>query len=252
MRLRNKVAIVTGVGRGIGRTLAKRLAVEGARVVIAQRSEETARSVLDDIREKGGEACFLQTDISIESSAISMAEKTVEIYGSIDVLINNATVSLASLGPKPFDQIPVEEWDRVMAVNLKGTWLCCKAVAPFMKRQKKGKIINTSSSAWDTGDLPFLHYLASKAGIVGLTRGLARELGDWNINVNCVSYGPVITESNREIYTRERQIEDLKKQCIKRPAVPEEIVGTVMFLASEESDFITGQTIHPNGGIYFH
>ncbi|MBW1997903.1 MAG: SDR family oxidoreductase [Deltaproteobacteria bacterium] len=252
MRLVNKVVIITGGGLGIGRILANRLAEEGARIIIAQRSEETAGRVVDEITGKGQEASFIQTDVSKESSTVSMAEKTVEKYGSIDVLVNNATVSLASLGPKPFDQISIKEWDRVMAVNLRGTWLCCKAVAPYMKGQRKGKIINTSSSAWDTGELPFLHYLASKAGIVGITRGLARELGEWNINVNCVSYGPVITESNREIYSRERQMEDLDQQCIKRPAVPEEIVGTVMFLASEESDFVTGQTIHPNGGIYFH
>ena len=252
MKITNKVAIITGAGRGIGRTLANRFAEEGAKVIIAQRSLETGEQAADEIAVKGGEACFIQTDISTESSTVSMAEKTIEKYGSIDILVNNATVSLASLGPKPFDHISIEEWDQVMAVNLRGAWLCCKAVVPYMKERRKGKIINTSSSAWDTGSLPFLHYLTSKAGIVGFTRGLARELGDWNINVNCVSYGPVITESNRELYTLELQNEDLKQQCIKRPGVPDEVVGTVVFLASEESDFVSGQTIHPNGGIYFH
>ena len=242
----DKVVIITGGGGGIGRTLAKRFAQEGAKVVIAQRSAELGDKLVSEIVKNGYSAHFLQTDISKESSTQSMAAKTIEKYGRIDVLLNNATVSLASLGPKPFDHISVEEWDQVMAVNLRGAWLCCKAVVPFMKEQRKGKIINTSSAAWDMGNIAFLHYLTSKAGIVGLTRGLAWELGEWNINVNCVSYGPVITETNREVYLVEQQKADLNQQCIRRPALPEELEGTVMFLASSESDFLTGQTIHPS------
>ena len=252
MEMMDKVAIITGVGLGIGRTLANRFAEEGAKVVIAQRSEQTGKEVVDEIIANGGEAYFVQTDIAIESSTLSMAEKTMDKYGKIDILINNATVSLSSLVPKPFDEITLDEWDEVMSVNLRGAWLCCKAVVPFMRKQKKGKIINTSSTAWDIAGLPFLHYMTSKAGIVGMTRGLAKELGDWNINVNCVSYGPVITETNREVYLKEEQDMVLSQQCIKRPAVPEELVGTVLFLASENSNFVTGQTIYPNGGFYFH
>ena len=180
-----------------------------------------------------------------------MAQGTVDKYGRIDILINNAAI-FAVLGHKPFAQIPIEEWDRVMAVNLKGLWLCCKAVVPFMKTQNKGKIINTSSSAWDTGRPGYLHYITSKAGVVGFTRGLASEVGDWNINVNCVSYAGIITEIERGSFPPEAQKMVLGGQCIKRPGVPEELVGTVMFLASEDSDFLSGQNIHPNGGFYFH
>jgi len=139
-----------------------------------------------------------------------------------------------------------------MAVNLRGLWLCCKAVVPYMKKQKKGKIINTSSSAWDMGRPLYLHYITSKAGVVGFTRGLAKEVGEWNINVNCVSYAGVITEIERESYTPEAQKWVMSQQCIKRSGVSKELVGTIIFLASEDSDFLSGQNIHPNGGLYFH
>lgn len=251
MRFKDKVTIITGAGQGIGRVFAHKFAEEGAKVVIAEYNEKTGKEVADEITGKGCEAWFVKTDVSDEASAEAMAKGTVGKYDRIDILINNAAI-FAPLGFKPFDQIPIEEWDRVMAVNLRGLWLCCKAVVPFMKAQKKGKIINTSSSAWDTGRPFYLHYVTSKAGVVGFTRGLARELGDWNINVNCVSYAGIITEIERESFPPEAQKMVLSQQCIKRPGVPEELVGTVMFLASEDSDFLSGQNIHPNGGFYFH
>ncbi len=251
MRLKDKVAIITGAGQGIGQVFAHKFAEEGAKVVIAEYNEVTGKKVADEITGKGYEAWFIKTDVSDEKSTQAMAQGTVDKYGSIDILINNAAV-FATLGVKPFAQIPIEEWDRVMAVNLRGLWLCCKAVVPFMKAQKGGKIINTSSSAWDTGRPFYLHYVTSKAGTVGFTRGLAREVGDWNINVNCVSYAGIITEIERKSFPPEAQKMVLSQQCIKRPPVPEELVGTVIFLASEDSDFLTGQNIHPNGGFYFH
>lgn len=251
MRLKDKVCIITGAGQGIGKYYAERLAEEGAAIVVAEYNGETGKRVADEINEKGHNAFFIKTDVADEKSTQAMAEGTVEKYGRIDILINNAAV-FATLGFKPFDQIPVEEWDRVMTVNLRGLWLCSKAVVPFMKKQNKGKIINTSSSAWDLGRPLYLHYVTSKAGIVGFTRGLAREVGQWNINVNCVSYSGVITEIERESFTPEAQQGVMSQQCIKRPGVPQELVGTILFLASEESDFLSGQNIHPNGGLYFH
>lgn len=251
MRLKDKVCIITGAGQGIGKYFAQRLAQEGAKVVVAEHCEETGKSVADEIKEKGYDAFFIKTDVSDDESAQAMAKATVKKYGRIDILINNAAV-FATLGFKPFYQIPIEEWERVMAVNLRGAWLCCKAVVPFMKEQKKGKIINTSSSAWDLGRPLYLHYVTSKAGIVGFTRGLAKEVGEWNINVNCVSYAGVITEIERESYTPEAQQWVMSQQCIKRAGVPQELVGTIIFLASEDSDFLSGQNIHPNGGFYFH
>ena len=251
MRLKDKIAIITGAGQGIGQVFAHKFAEEGAKVVIAEYNEVTGKKVADEITGKGYEAWFIKTDVSDEKSTQAMAQGTVDKYGSIDILINNAAV-FATLGFKPFDQIPIEEWDQVMAVNLRGLWLCCKAVVPYMKAQKGGKIINASSSAWDIGRPLYLHYVTSKAGIVGFTRGLAKEVGDWNINVNCVSYAGVVTEIERESFPPEAQKWVISQQCIKRPPVPEELVGTVMFLASKDSDFLTGQTIHPNGGFYFH
>ncbi|MBW2622410.1 MAG: 3-oxoacyl-ACP reductase FabG [Deltaproteobacteria bacterium] len=251
MKLKDKVCIVTGAGQAIGKYYARRLAEEGAKIVVAEFNAETGKAVVDEMTEKGHDTLFIQTDVSDEKSAQAMADETVEKYGRINILINNASV-FATLGFKPFDQIPIEEWDRVMAVNLRGMWLCCKAVVPYMKDQKKGKIINTSSSAWDMGRPLYLHYVTSKAGVVGFTRGLAREVGDWNINVNCVSYAGVITEIERESYTPEAQEWVMSQQCIKKPGIPEELVGTIIFLASEDSDFLSGQNIHPNGGLYFH
>jgi len=251
MRFKDKITIITGAGQGIGQVFAHKFAEEGAKVVIAEYNGVTGKKVADEITGKGYEAWFINTDVSDEKSTQAMAKGTVDKYGRIDVLINNAAI-FATLGFKPFDQIPIEEWERVMAVNLRGLWLCCKAVVPYMKAQKKGKIINTSSSAWDIGRPLYLHYVTSKAGVVGFTRGLAREVGDWNINVNCVSYAGIITEIERKSFPPEAQKMVISQQCIKRPPIPEELVGTVMFLASEDSDFLSGQTIHPNGGFYCH
>lgn len=251
MKLKDKVCIITGAGQGIGKHYAERFAQEGARVVVAEYNDSAGRATAKSIIATGHEAFFIKTDVSNEDSTQTMAKVTSEKYGHIDVLVNNAAV-FATLGFKPFDQIPTEEWDRVMAVNLRGVWLCCKAVLPYMKERKRGKIINTSSSAWDMGRPLYLHYVTSKAGIVGFTRGLAKEVGEWNINVNCVSYAGVITEIERKSFTHEAQKWVIDQQCIKRPGIPEELVGTVLFLASEDSDFVTGQNIHPNGGFYFH
>ena len=250
MRLKDRVCIITGSGQGIGKYYAHRLAQEGAVVVIADHEDRSGRKVAEDIKSKGYRTLFVRTDVSDERSTDDLARITAETYGCIDILINNAAV-FSGLGFKPFDEISVEEWDRVMAVNLKGSWLCCKSVIPFMKKRKKGKIINTSSSAWETGRPYYLHYSTSKAGIVGFTRSLAREVGDWNINVNCVSYAGVRTEIERESFSTEAQKRLLGQQAIKRPGMPEELVGTILFLASEDSNFLTGQNIHPNGGVYF-
>jgi len=251
MKLKNKVCIITGAGQGIGKYYAERLAEEGAKVIIAEYNETTGKSVAEKISSRGFDALFVKTDVSNGDSTQAMAKAVVEQYGRVDVLINNAAI-FASLGFKAFDQIPEDEWDQVMAVNLKGMWCCCKAVVPIMKNQQKGKIINTSSSAWDMGRPLYLHYVTSKAGIVGFTRGLAKEVGEWNINVNCVSYAGIVTEIERDSYTPEAQEWVLSQQCIKKPGVPQELVGTILFLASEDSDFLSGQNIHPNGGIYLH
>jgi 3-oxoacyl-[acyl-carrier protein] reductase len=251
MRLKDKVCIITGAGQAIGKYFAQRFAEEGAKIIIAEINEPTGKAAAEEINDKGYEAWFIRTDVSEPKSTQIMVDDTLEKYGRIDVLINNAAI-FATLGQKPFDQIPIEEWEEVMAVNLKGLWLCCKSVVPIMKSQNKGKIITTSSDAWDVGRPLYLHYVTSKAGIVGFTRALAREVGEWNINVNCISYTGVLTEIDRKSYTPEAQKWVMDQQAIKRPSVPPELAGTAIFLASDESDFVTGQTVHPNGGFYLH
>lgn len=251
MRFKDEVIIITGAAQGIGRVHAHRFADEGAIVVIADYNKDKGEKVASEIVGKGHKALFIKTDITDEKSTQEMAQNTIDKYGHIDVLINNAAM-FSTLGLKPFDQIPIEEWDQTMAVNLKGLWLCCKAVIPFMKSQKKGKIINISSAVWDTGRPFYLHYTTSKAGVIGFTRGLATEVGPWNINVNAVAYTGIITEIERKSFTPEHQKALVQMQPIKRPGTPEEVVGTVMFLASKDSDYMTGQTLHPNGGSYYH
>jgi 3-oxoacyl-[acyl-carrier protein] reductase len=251
MRLKDKVCIITGAGQAIGKYFSQRFAEEGAKIIVAEINESTGKAAEKEINDKGYEAWFIRTDVSDPRSTQIMVDDTLEKYGRIDVLINNAAI-FATLGQKPFDQIPIEEWEEVMAVNLKGLWLCCKSVVPIMKSQNKGKIITTSSDAWDVGRPLYLHYVTSKAGIVGFTRALAREVGEWNINVNCISYTGVLTEIDRKSYTPEAQKWVMDQQAIKRPSVPSELAGSAIFLASDDSDFVTGQTVHPNGGFYLH
>ncbi len=251
MSVRDKVIIITGGGQGIGAVYSHRLAEEGNKIVIAGINEMKGQAVAEDIKSKGCEALFIKTDVADEQNTEAMARTTVNKYGRIDVLINNAA-KFADLGQKPFSEIPVKEWDDVMAVNLRGMWLCCKAVVPYMREQRKGKIINVSSSAPNIGRPFYIHYITSKAGIVGFTRGLAREVGEWNINVNCIAPGGISTEIERKSFTPEHQKEAMNRQCMKRPPVPEEMIGTIMYLASEDSDYLTGQTIHVNGGGYLY
>ena len=192
MKLQGKVVIVTGGARGLGKAYALGLAKEGARIVAADIVDGT--EVVEEVKKSGGEAIAVLTDVSKEESVEAMARAAVEKFGRIDVLINNAALFTA-LGKKPFHQISVEEWDRVQAVNVRGTFLCCKAVYPQMKKQGKGKIINISSATFHQGTPYFIHYVTSKGGIVGFTRALARELGDDGISVNAIAPGLTVSES---------------------------------------------------------
>ena len=251
MKLKGKVAIITGGARGLGKAYALRLAEEGAQIVISDILD--AIKVRQDIEERGGEALALYTDVSNEESTKEMARKTIERFGRIDILINNAAI-FASLGKKPFYEISSEEWDQVLEINLKGTFLCCKAVYPHMKKQGKGKIINVSSSTFFAGVPYFIHYVASKGGIVALTRALAREVGDDGICVNAISPGLTISDAVRgnPMYPEGYLKIVAGGRCFKRDELPEDLTGTVIFLASDDSDFITGQTILVDGGLVFH
>jgi len=247
MRLKDKVAIVTGGAQGLGKAYALRLAEEGARVVVAdiQDGGEVQRA----IEQKGGAALVLRTDVTNEGSTEEMAAQAVKQFGRIDVLVNNAAF-FSSIVKKPFFEIGAAEWDAVLAVNLKGTFLCSKAVFPQMKTQGKGKIINISSGTFFKGLPHFLHYVTSKGGIVGLTRALAREVGDYGICVNAIAPGYTETDILLERPQDSEQVRAgiVSGRCIKRPETPEDLTGTVVFLASDDSDFLTGQTIAVDGG----
>lgn len=248
MKLKDKVAIITGGGGGLGRVFSLAVAQEGAKVVIAEIDWENAQAVKDEVQKKGGEVMALRTDVSLEKDTLEMAQKTTERFGRIDILVNNAAI----FPMKPWDQITGEEWDQVLATNLKGCFLCAKAVFPHMKKQGGGKIINISSGVYLMGFPNFIHYVSSKAGIIGFTRALAREVGDYGVNVNAVTLGLTQTEAVKRLMPEEVADQLASNQCLKRKEMPEDLAGTVLFLASEDSNFITGQIINVDGGWAMH
>jgi NAD(P)-dependent dehydrogenase (short-subunit alcohol dehydrogenase family) len=247
MRLAGKVAIVTGGARHIGAAYARRLALEGAAVVIADVLD--GAPIANEICAQQGKALALRVDVSDEAATKRMAAETVKAFGRIDILVNNAAIFI-NIVRHPFYEITAEEWDRVSAVNIKGPFLCAKAVFPQMKEQKSGKIINISSSTAYWGTPMFLHYVASKAALVGITRSLAREVGEFGICVNAIAPGLVQHEGQNAPRTLTEL--QLKERCIKRLQTPDDLMGTLIFLASPDSDFMTGQTIVVDGGSVFH
>jgi NAD(P)-dependent dehydrogenase (short-subunit alcohol dehydrogenase family) len=246
-RLEDKVAIVTGGAQGIGNAIAEGLAREGARIVVAdlERAEDAAASFPDGVG--------LTVDVSLEEDVERLARETVERCGGVDVLVNNAGL-YASLAMRPFTEIPLEEWRRVMDVNVASMFLTCRAVVPAMRKRGGGKIVNISSGTPFRG-VPFLlHYVTSKGAIVALTRALAKELGKESIHVNCVAPGFTMSEGVKaqpEVIEKLRDV-SIAARTIQRDQLPEDVVGAVVFLCTAEADFVTGQTMVIDGGQYFH
>ncbi|HTN73379.1 MAG TPA: 3-oxoacyl-ACP reductase family protein [Methylomirabilota bacterium] len=243
MRLAGKVAIVTGGARHIGVVYARKLAAEGAAVVIADILDGS--EVVREIEKAGGKVIALRVDVSKEEDTLRMAAETVRVFGRVDILVNNAAIFI-NIQRRPFYDISVEEWDRVAAVNVKGPFLCVKAVFPQMKQQRSGKIINISSSTVFSGTPLFLHYVASKAALIGMTRSLAREIGEYGICVNAIAPGLVQHEGQNA--PKEFTEFQLKARSIKRLQAPEDLLGVLVYLASSDSDFVTGQTLLLDGG----
>jgi NAD(P)-dependent dehydrogenase (short-subunit alcohol dehydrogenase family) len=250
MRLAGRVAIVTGAARGIGQTLALRLAREGATVIAADKSDVCETT--DKIRGFAGNVKGVCVDVANAASTRTMAEQTAQAYGRIDVLVNNAAL-WGGLKMKGFDEIPEEEWDQVFAVNTKGVWQCCKAVYPLMRRQNAGSIINISSASILQG-VPFLgHYVASKGAVWAFTRSLSRELGPFGIRVNSITPGYTATQASKEITDDPEKFEannrvNIDSRVMPRAMMPEDIEGAVVFLASDDSSFISGQNLNVDGG----
>jgi len=218
-------------------------------IVLQERDLEDMKGVVEEILKTGGDARYVEGDVTKEPDCQAMAEATVAAFGRIDILINNAAV-YDGLVRKPFDEIPLAEWDRVMAVNVKGAFLATRAVFPYMKAQQYGKIINLCSETAFTGSHGFVHYVASKGGILALTRALAVELGPHSIRINAVAPGFTDTEASRNLADVTKY--DTSKTPLRRVGTPDDMTGAALFLASPESDFITGQTLVVDGGRYMH
>lgn len=250
MRLKGKVAIVTGGAKGLGRAFALRLAQEGANLIVVTRKDmDNLEKTVRQIQDLGGKASLFQADVARESDTGAMAKAAIDAFGKIDILVNNAAI-YDGIKRKPFYEIDLDEWDLVMTVNVKGALLSARAVFPYMKEQGYGKIINLASEVFFTGSHGFAHYVASKGGIIGLTRALAVELGPYNICINCVAPGFTDTEASRGLGDVTRY--DTSKTPLGRLETPEDLTGAVIFLASPESDFITGQTLLVDGGRAMH
>jgi 3-oxoacyl-[acyl-carrier protein] reductase len=249
--LEGRTVIITGGGKGIGKVYAQEFARAGARVVAADIDVRAAEENAQALTAEGYDAIGIATDVSDPASTEAMAQTALERFGSIDILINNASL-MSTLARRFWMEIPPEEWDQVMGVNLRGLFLCCRAVFPAMRNQGRGKIVNISSSRiWD-GTPNRLHYTTSKAGVIGFTRALAREVGEFGITVNAVTPGLTLSDTQVASSSGNYLTATAAGRAIERPQVPEDLVGAVMFLCSPASDFMTGQTVNVDGGKAMH
>ncbi len=252
-RLEDKVAVVTGAGHGIGKFYAEKLASEGAKVVIAEIDLAATKKTVSELSAKGYQVIGVQTDVTSESSVANMVAESINHFKKIDILVNNAAIfATIPMSRAPYDEITIDEWDLMMSVNIKGTWLVSKAVIAEMKKQSYGKIINISSSTAVKGSPSRIHYVTSKAGIIGFTKTLANEVGGFNICVNCVAPGSTLSEENPNESILKMRSDAANVRALKRVQTPDDLTGAILFFASTESDFITGQTLVVDGGNCMH
>jgi 3-oxoacyl-[acyl-carrier protein] reductase len=246
MRFKDKSVIITGGGGKIAKAYSMAFAKEGAKVALPDIAN--ADHAVNAIKALGGTAISMACDVSDEKSVKAMVDEVAERFGSIDVLINNAAYFM-TVWKGPFWEMEVEEFNKAMAVNVRGSWLCAKAVVPYMQKRRQGKIINISSNVALTGNPNYIQYVTSKGALIAMTRAMARELGPWNICVNTVTPGFVVTEG-RQVDPEYEKVR-AQERSIKRTQVETDLVGTVLFLSSPESDFMTGQLLNVDGGFHF-
>ena len=247
MKLKDKVAIITGSAQGIGQGISERFALEGAKIVLADINMESLKKVEKKLKEIGANVFSIKTDVSDYSNVLTLVNTTINSLGRIDILVNNAGVDRSVL----IENMTEEEWDRIIDVNLKGTFLCTKAVIPTMKKMRSGNIINLASPAGKTGGIkvPCAHYCASKAGIICFTKSAARELAVYNIRVNAISPGFIETDMTFNFSDIQRK--ELNEIIpLNRPGTVDDIAKAAVFLASDDSNYITGQVIPVNGGMW--
>lgn len=245
--MRGRVVIITGAGQGIGRAFARAISAAGGTSIIAERNLKQALATAEEIRGEGGKAEVVETDVSNPASVQSLASWVRNKCGRIDVLINNAAI-FSALEMRSFDQIPLDEWEQVLKVNLTGPFLCARAVLPAMRNAKWGRIINIASGAVTLGRPNYLHYIASKGALEGMTKSMARELGAYGITVNAILPGATFTEIERETVSPDQKEKIIASQCIPRAQVPSDLIGAILFLASDASGFVTGQALTVDGG----
>ena len=255
MKLKDRVAIITGAAQGIGAAFAVGFAKEGAKIVIADIAD--GKETVEAVQKAGSEAIFVRTDVGKQEECDALAKAAADRFGKIDILLNNAAI-FGTIIIKPFVQVTTEEWNKVMMVNTTGPFHCTKAVFPFMKEKGGGKIINISSASIFEGVPGMPHYVSSKGAVMAFTRCMARELGMHNINVNSIapgfthSAGGDAIDKNKSLPIGPLEEKQMPLRSLKRAAYPEDLVGTAVFLASDMSNFITGQLIVHDGGMTFH
>ena len=249
--LENRVVIITGGGQGIGRGYAHHFAAQGAIPVIADLIGENGERVRAEIKKKGLKAHAIQTDVSEMSGVSEMVDSVLSAEGRIDILINNAAV-FSRITMAPFWNLPVDEWKKAINVNVTGSFYCARAVVPTMQKAKWGRIVNVASGTISLGSPNYLHYITSKSAMIGMTRSMARELGPWNITVNTFWPGIIKTEVPRPSAPDEVFDMFSKQQCLPRLTTIEDLAKPMLFLCSDEANYMTGQIFEPDGGLSFN